>query len=48
MLGIIIYRKKRSELVKEVADKQRSKISRGDISLQNRIGRGGKYNKIIF
>lgn len=36
-----MYRRQRSRLVREVADKQRSNIARADIKLMNRIGRGG-------
>lgn len=39
-IGIIVYRRKRYQLVKEVVDKQRSNISRSDLQMKERIGRG--------
>eukprot|EP00026_Physarum_polycephalum_P001822 Phypoly_transcript_01825.p1 GENE.Phypoly_transcript_01825~~Phypoly_transcript_01825.p1 ORF type:complete len:934 (+),score=138.65 Phypoly_transcript_01825:235-3036(+) len=38
--GLLVYRRQRRALVKQVAEKQRSNINRSDLTLQVRIGRG--------
>jgi hypothetical protein len=49
-LALLYYRKRRAELVKDVADRQRSQINRTDIKFQERIGRGasGEVFKALF
>lgn len=49
-IGIIIYRRNRRLLVRQVAEKQKSIIPRGDLVLHNRIGRGasGEVVKASF